>query len=671
MRQKVSEIEEAKAGVSLRAYAEEHLEHAHGGLVCPCCGSGTGPNGTPAFSIEPEGERWKCFACGEGGDVLDLAGKILGTEDVREQIEAVGGRRVVKGSAPYRHKEPGAPAKRREETPADYREGRDAERAYIEASRLNMQPGTPGYDYLIRRGFTLEEIAGFGFGWDPQRQRVVIPWSTRKGEYYHIDRDITGNAKHKYIKPKKINVGPQPLHNAKALSGPAVFVVEGLMDALAVEAAGYPAIGLGGIGHEALIERVREVKYDGLMIVMLDNDKTGRENTDKLIDDLSDDEAIVWAVEYPGPDWGKDASEVLERDRPALKAFLAEELEKAEGARPEIEEERYREAMRHMRVLDPADTVAAIYALDNADDPVPTGIVGLDVALDGGLTNSVYVLGAISSLGKTTLTVQIADHIAENGRGVLFVTIEQSAREIVAKSLTRLMHAAGSDGAVSTRDLTSKRARDRWGARRNDLFLEACNRYTDTVAPNMRILEATEQPNVAQIKAIVEKMAKHDGRPPVVFIDYLQILAPQNERDSEKQATDRNMTALRRMAGDLRTPVFVISSLNRSSYSGSISIDSFKESGGIEYGADVLLGLQPAGMTETLDGLNDTKAKAEAGRIVRELKAAKDRPCEIVVLKNRNGSMPSRGIPVMFHADAATFDDGADLLPCDAGTVVL
>ena len=131
------------------------------------------------------------------------------------------------------------------------------------------------------------------------------------------------------------------------------------------------------------------------------------------------------------------------------------------------------------------------------------------------------------------------------------------------------------------------------------------------------------------------------------------------------------MTALRRMAGDLRTPVFVISSLNRSSYSGSISIDSFKESGGIEYGADVLLGLQPAGMTETLDGLNDTKAKAEAGRIVRELKAAKDRPCEIVVLKNRNGSMPSRGIPVMFHADAATFDDGADLLPCDAGTVVL
>ena len=281
MRQKVSDIEEAKAGVSLRAYAEEHLEHAHGGLVCPCCGSGTGPNGTPAFSIEPEGERWKCFSCGEGGDVLDLAGKILGTEDVREQIEAVGGRRVVKGSAPYRHKEPGAPAKRREETPADYREGRDAERAYIETSRLNMQPGTPGYDYLIRRGFTLEEIAGFGFGWDPQRQRVVIPWSTLKGEYYHIDRDITGNAKYKYTKPKKINVGPQPLHNAKALSGPAVFVVEGLMDALAVEAAGYTAIGLGGIGHEALIERVREVKYDGLMIVMLDNDKTGREKTDK------------------------------------------------------------------------------------------------------------------------------------------------------------------------------------------------------------------------------------------------------------------------------------------------------------------------------------------------------------------------------------------------------
>lgn len=681
MFENLSRFGETREAVPLREYAEANLEHGHGGLICPVCGSGKGPNGTPAFSIQPDGQRWHCFSCGNGGDVFDLAGAVNGVEDRLQQLDAV---REWAGLPSYgldrdrtgtvyrqRYNEDSrakAPAK-----PKDYTVGRDAEAEYIDMSRLNMKPGTDGFDYLVGRGFTADEVAAFGFGWDPAKRRVVIPWSDRAGEFYHIDRDVTGTAKAKYTKPKADVVGPQPLHNEKALdTSRAVFVVEGLLDALAVKAVGFDAIALGGVGYNQLVSRVVETGYTGTLLLMLDNDTTGKTKEAELERALKDTAANVWTVEYPGEAeaCGKDASEALERNRSDLRAFLSEETSLAADMAAEKAEERYRTAMRNMRALDPFDTVASIYTLDDEDEPIPTGITGLDVALNGGLRRGVYVLGAISSLGKTTLTVQIADHIAAQGRSVLFVTIEQSAKEIVSKSLTRLMRQLG-NARTTTAELTSRTARNSWGDAMNAALLDACSSYEETTAKHLRILEATKQPSVAEVAEVVSAMTTHDGEPPVVFIDYLQLLAAPDERDTDKQATDKNMMALRQMARDLKTPVFVISSLNRSSYSGSISIDSFKESGGIEYGADVLLGLQPASMTEALDGMNDAKAKAEAGRIVRKLKAAKDRACEIVVLKHRNGAMPPRGIPVTFHADAALFEDGTDFIPCDAGTIVL
>ena len=84
-----SMFEQTKEAVYLKDYAEAHLDHANGGLVCPCCNSGTGPKGTPAFSIDNNTQRWHCFSCGEGGDVFDLAGIVVGTQSRAEQLHAV------------------------------------------------------------------------------------------------------------------------------------------------------------------------------------------------------------------------------------------------------------------------------------------------------------------------------------------------------------------------------------------------------------------------------------------------------------------------------------------------------------------------------------------------------------------------------------------------------
>lgn len=246
---------------------------------------------------------------------------------------------------------------------------------------------------------------------------------------------------------------------------------------------------------------------------------------------------------------------------------------------------------------------------------------------------------------------------AASGRPVLFVTIEQSAKELVLKSLSRIMKVSGGE-CVTTRMIMDKGTRDAWGSGRMIEALDAaCTEYASAIAPNMHILEGVNQPRVSDIAEAVRTIADHDGTAPVVFIDYLQLLAPQNERDTDKQTTDKNMMNLRQMARDMGTTVFVISSLNRSSYGGVVNLDSFKESGGIEYGADVLLGLQPRNIEDQLADVKEQNKKAEATRIIKRAKASAERPSEIVVLKQRNGITPDGGVPVTFLPACSLFTD--------------
>ena len=83
---------------------------------------------------------------------------------------------------------------------------------------------------------------------------------------------------------------------------------------------------------------------------------------------------------------------------------------------------------------------------------------------------------------------------------------------------------------------------------------------------------------------------------------------------------DKAVLELKRLSRDLEIPVICISSFNRQSYNTDPSMQSFKESGAIEYSADVLIGLSSKTGKE-----NETKNTL----IKKNL--------EVEILKNRNG----------------------------------
>jgi len=117
---------------------------------------------------------------------------------------------------------------------------------------------------------------------------------------------------------------------------------------------------------------------------------------------------------------------------------------------------------------------------------------------------------------------------------------------------------------------------------------------------------------------------------------------------------------LQRIAQAYCAPVVAISSLNRSSYFNEVALDSMKESGGIEYGCDLLLGMQPANLASQAQEIKQageaTSIEAAARKAMHMTKCAPVRDVELTVLKNRNGAMPP-SVRLDFLPAANTFID--------------
>lgn len=682
----MDDYERVKDAIDLEDYCNHRLKRrGPRNYVCPFCGSGDGPSGTAAFYVN--GKGWKCFSCNAGGDVFDLIGHLDNLEDKRAQLAAAAGwahifieetagrRGVVSPSKALSSSDATTTPQDGGKTPenaraVDYSEGRARHRAYLEAMRGNLQGEDETGDWwLDRRGYSLEDAVALGIGYDPQRRRIILPW--KGSDYYHIDRSVDHDGNGKYDKPKRDEVGPQPVYNLEAVkSGRPFVVVEGVMDALAVELSGYEAVALGGTGThdlEAAIEGVRGASC----VLMLDNDAAGRDAEDKLAAALK--KMGVPFVSYYDGDAArfkcKDADEEHLQDAAALEVNLGNAMRRLEERAAQLAAEAWDAELETLEIKDPAAVAGDIWMNEAPADYLRTGLAELDRIMGGGLPSiGLVILGAMSSTGKTTLCVQIADGLARRGTPVLFATLEQSAAEIVSKSVARMASSRtrpnGSAIYVHPSDLTTRTGREGIArdADKNAAVVWALNDYAENVAPNLRILECEARPNTARFETAVRAMARHYGQPPVLIVDYLQIVAPPDVHMSDKQAADANIGDLRRLARDARTCVLAVSSLNRASYNaGGISLESFKESGGIEYGADVLLGLQPRGLkAETAD-----KADDAVRRITREKMDEYKRTmgtdagacAEIVLLKNRNGAVGVKPAALIFHGDTGAFED--------------
>ena len=290
-----------------------------------------------------------------------------------------------------------------------------------------------------------------------------------------------------------------------------------------------------------------------------------------------------------------------------------------------------------------------------------TGFSDLDnKVLDGGLYSGLYMVGAMSSAGKTTLTLQMGDNVAAQGVDVMIFSLEMAKTELIAKSISReTFNECREKGknrglAKTTREIMTGSKYKTYSNEEKHIIARAYDRYSQ-YAKHLYIFEGVGDIGVKRIRQQVERHKHVTGAAPVVIIDYLQILAPYDEKGLTKDNLDKNILELKRMARDMDICIIAISSFNRSSYGSENAMAAFNGSANIEYGADVLLKLdykyneRQKKTVKNKQGESYERFETDAERAPRVAKARKqmlenDRAgipamMKLEVLKNRNGGL--------------------------------
>lgn len=594
-----------------------------GAYVCPICGSGQGKNKTGAFFLKDD-KSWKCFSCERSGDVLDLIGYIEEIDSYKDKLRRAQEIFNLKDKREQRNEAVNS-------IPLHYCLTKKEEVNYskfFQEAQLHLLHT----DYFKKRGLSLKTVQQFGVGfvksWKhptisnsnvPVTPRLIIPIS--ETSYFARDtRCSLPNSQQAYVKQK---AGESDLFNKKELlenCPDPVFIVEGEIDAMSVVEVGGRAVALGGIGNiNKLLKFLAGKKINRMLILSLDNDKTGQQAQLKLAEQL-ESKKVKFINFNLTKNHSKDPNEMLVTNKGEFKKMVEEAINKTKSV-----EEKYA-CLTTNNFIPPF-----VNRIEDCDKTrvIKTNFKKLDELLDGGLYDGFYCVGAISSLGKTTLVTQIADQIAKQGVDVLIFSLEMARFEIMSKSISRhtieevLETGVDVSNAKTSRGITTGSKYAKYSFSEKELIKKAISKY-ESYSKNIIIVEGIGNVDVNSIRKTVQIHKNYFGRPPVVIVDYLQILAPLNERATDKQNTDKSVLELKRISRDFETAVIAISSFNRENYKTSVSMQSFKESGAIEYSSDVLIGLQLKGAGEDDFDVNEAKSK-------------EPREIELVILKNRNG----------------------------------
>lgn len=619
------------------------------GWLCPVCKNGSGKDGDGIIK-NPKTGKYKCFKCGAGGDILDLIGLTFGLSDFNDQFEKAVG---IYGITVEKHSGAGRSLTAEQKqhvtkTIQDVSAVPQADDVSGYISKCHAAAGETGY--FSKRGITRESIDRFQLGYDPdfhegtggsRWKAVIIPTSSETYEARNtaVEPNSAENGRNKYRKH-----GSAKLFNGGSLQDEKekpIIICEGVIDAISLIQSGAQAVGLGSaVNYRLLTAELEKVVPARPLILVFDADETGRENEKKLAADLK--QKGIPFISAPDVISGyHDANDRLLKDPEGLKGAVAKAYADA-ALLPDPKEEAKNEYLKTSAGTSLREFIEAIQA--TAGRPrLSTGFKPIDDALDGGLYTGFYIIGAISSLGKTTLALQLADNLAKQGRDVLFFSLEQSKYDLMSKSISRetclycRANKIDTSNAKSNLGIMDGRRWVDFSATEKKVVNEAFRAYRG-YAKHVFIFEGIGNISVAEIRDRIKAHISITGNSrPIVFIDYLQILkAPEgDERATDKQIVDHNVTALKQLSRDFDIPIIAVSSLNRQNYSEKINMAAFKESGAIEYGSDVLIGLQ-------LTGAGDKEFDIE------KAKEENPRRIDFCILKNRNGKITAKGIPMAF-----------------------
>ncbi len=227
-------------------------------------------------------------------------------------------------------------------------------------------------------------------------------------------------------------------------------------------------------------------------------------------------------------------------------------------------------------LADSFDRLDELHKLDSGLRGVPTGFKDIDNLLAGLQKSNLIILAARPGVGKTSLALNIAQHLAVNEkRSVGMFSLEMSKEELV----DRLLTAQADIDAWKLK--TGKLSEDDFTALSNAMgeLAEAPFYIDDT--PALSILEMRTKARRLQVEYGID----------LLIIDYLQLARSRNLENRVQEVSEISQ-GFKNLARELKIPVLALSQLSRSVESRGVKrpqLSDLRESGSIEQDADVVM----------------------------------------------------------------------------------
>lgn len=621
----VSIFERANSLLEGRIISAVRLQKAGDGksYVCPKCGNGS--NGHKGDGIRQKLYRgrlaWHCYRCGEhmsNSDVIAAAENIHDNAALAKRLGEL------------------FPDLKSERQLSFFKEGlknsmveNSPQKSYAKMYEIQRRAlpnflATVGGTWRGLTNETLKEAPHGGAGYNAKYKSVILPYS----DDTYFWREVSGSRRGVNKGGKRRLYVTAPL---KVGDGMLNFLTEGEIDALTIKQALAPYLenfgvaATGSINFSQMLIRELNAKYETCVakpkfIWLGDNEERGINGAKEMVNALMKAGYPAVQIFFADEGAGKvDANQFLqEHGDEGLQKFLLGAVEDTAGELRQRTEE-IREWTKQEEITAAKKHGVTICSLSDYFSE------GFDAELDSVATYAgratgfenldekqlflpgVYILGGSPGAGKTTFAWQLLSKLAEgdeykcrDAEHCVFCSYEMSRLELASKSIARELRRRKLAGS---KVLTPSSADVRCGGSRDtDEFKAARAKFLKT-AKNLQVAELSNT-TLEELLVVLKSEAETAGdKHLTIAIDYLQLIPVDNPKATARERIDEVMLALKTFQRETNATLIVISSLNRESnkYGGN-ALFSFKESGSIEYSADVtwhLLYEKPEGI-ETL-----------------------------------------------------------------------
>ena len=292
-------------------------------------------------------------------------------------------------------------------------------------------------------------------------------------------------------------------------------------------------------------------------------------------------------------------------------------------------------------VNDAITKVEDFHRRQGATTGIATGFVDLDRMTSGFNPGEMIVIAARPSMGKTSLAMNIAEHVALDLKLPVGVfSLEMTAESLVLRMLC-------SRARVNLRNI-----RDGFMAERD--FGKITGSAGKMAAAPIYI-DDTSGLSILQLRAKARRMSQQHGIK-LFVIDYLQLLhsTARKAADNRQQEISDISNGIKALAKELKVPVIVLSQLNRElekDKNRKPRLSDLRESGAIEQDADLVGLLYRPSSDEDEDGVADE---------------ANGMAINLLIAKQRNG--PTGDVNLTFLKQFTRFESAAKVSQEDVPT---